>query len=57
MEERMLETLKSLTEAARAFWEGAETCGPETLEDYFEMELVRAEDFLEEVERNADIRV
>ncbi len=43
----ILETLESLTEAARAFWnDGAED---ESVENHFEMELVRAEDFLEKI--------
>lgn len=40
----ILETLESLTEAARGFWEGKASS-----EDYFETELVRAEDLLEKI--------
>jgi hypothetical protein len=45
---KILEHLESLAEAGRAFWEGGANC-TEKLEDYFETELVRAEDFLEEI--------
>ena len=43
--EKTTEVLKTLAEAARAFWEGGALC-TESLEDYFETELVRAEDHL-----------
>lgn len=44
---RTLEILESLAKAGRAFWNGK--AGDDAVEDYFETELVRAEDFLEEV--------
>ena len=49
--DQTLEILKTLTDAARRHWEG------DGNEDDFEVELVRAEDYLEEVERNANLRV
>ena len=52
---KTLEILKSLTEASRDFWEGGAQTDGGSLDDYFETELVRAEDFLEEVKRNANI--
>jgi hypothetical protein len=53
LEKKLIEHLDSLTESARMFWEGDETGCIMAIEDYFETELVRAEDFLEEVKRNA----
>ncbi len=54
----VIEHLRSLTDSARTFYE--DSCkygiGGRTQED-FETELIRAEDFLEEVERNADLRI
>ena len=47
--EKTVEVLKTITEAARAFWEGGATCTG-SLEDYFETEMVRAEDYLKELE-------
>jgi hypothetical protein len=47
--DKTLEVLESLADAARAFWER------DGQEDYFEIELVRAEDYLEEVKKNADL--
>lgn len=62
--EKAVEIIRSLTEASRNFREGGANCtwmvngnfSPrlETLEEHFETELVRAEDYLEEVKRNAD---
>ena len=51
----IIEHLKSLAEAGRAFWEGGAMIDGGSVEDHFETELVRAEDFLEEVKRNADL--
>ena len=53
--EKALEILRSLAEASRDFWEGGAMTNGDSLDEYFETELVRAEDFLEEVERNANI--
>ena len=50
-ESKAIEHLRTLADAARKFWEG------DNAEDYFEVELVRAEDFLKEVVGDADIRV
>ena len=57
--EKTAEVLKTLAEAARAFWEGGALC-TEKLEDYFETELVRAQDHLlklkdKEARADADI--
>jgi hypothetical protein len=57
MQKKTLEMLQSLTEAARAYWEGSETDSCMAAEDHFETELVRAEDYLEEVIGDADLRV
>lgn len=43
-----LEKLESLAKASRAFWESGVNCTG-SLEYYFKSELVRAEDFLEEI--------
>lgn len=45
----VIEHLKTLADAGRAFWE------QDGQEDHFETELVRAEDFLKEVVGNADL--
>lgn len=53
-----IEHLESLTEAARKFYEDSKKygIGGKTEED-FETELVRAEDFLEGVVGDADLRI
>jgi hypothetical protein len=51
---KTLEHLETLAEAARAYWESSD-CADDQAEDYFETELVRAEDYLEEVKRDANI--
>jgi len=51
LEKKLIEHLRSLTVTARGFWDG----GLYNAEDHFECELVRAEDFLREVVRNANI--
>lgn len=52
---KAIEHLETLTEAAR------ELLNPDGADrrdwEHFEMELVRSEDFLEEVKRNANLRV
>ena len=48
---KLREHLESLTEAGRGFWSG----GLYNAEDHFETELVRAEDFLKEIGRNANL--
>ena len=57
-ERKAVEHLRSLANAAREFYEDSLKYGiGGKTEEYFETELIRAEDFLEEVVGNADLRI
>jgi hypothetical protein len=49
-ERKLWEHLKSLADAGRVFWDGGAMIDGGDVEDYFETELVRAEDFIKEHE-------
>ena len=58
--ERTIEHLKSLADAIREYWDNTlagEFIEPSSLALDIETELIRAEDYLEEVERNANTRM
>jgi len=56
-ETKVLEILRSLTEASRNYWSDGKRYGFDacSAEDHFEMELVRAEDFLKEEKTDANL--